>query len=120
MGERPLAGAAGETKYYWSDLPDGTPLARLAEVAHRRPGVERGYEDGKGFTGQDDYAARKWTSFHRHLAIEHLVLSRLALQRPVIDKPVIVLEPKPVSSPSEPVFPLRTRAAARFAVGSLL
>lgn len=82
-----------------------TPLARLAEVAHRRPGVERGCQDGKGFTGMDAYAARKWEAFHRHLAIEHLVLSWLALQRPVVDKPVIVLEPQPVGSPGEPVFP---------------
>jgi SRSO17 transposase len=110
LGERPLADKEGELKYYWSDLPAETPLARLVEVAHRRPGVERGYEDGKGFTGLDAYAARKWASFHRHLAIEHLVLSWLALQRPAIDKPVIVLEPQPVSSPGEPVFPLRTRA----------
>jgi len=109
LGERPLAGEEGELKYYWSDLPMETPLARLVEVVHRRPGVERGYQDGKGFTGMDAYAARKWEAFHRHLAIEHLVLSWLALQRPAVDQPVIVLEPQPVSSPSEPVFPLRTR-----------
>ena len=109
IGERPLAGHAGELKYYWSDLPTETPLARLVEVAHRRPAVERGYQDGKGFTGMDAYAARKWEAFHRHLAIEHLLLSWLALQRPAVDQPVIVLEPRPVSSPAEPVFPLRTR-----------
>jgi hypothetical protein len=34
-------------KYYWSDLPADTPLARLVELLHRRPGIERGYQDGK-------------------------------------------------------------------------
>ena len=108
VGERPLPGHAGERKYYWSDLPATTPLARLAELAHRRPSVERGYQDGKGHTGLDAYAARKWESFHRHLAIELLVLSWLALQAPPPDQPVIVLAPQPVASPDEPVFPLWT------------
>jgi SRSO17 transposase len=110
LGERPLPGEEGELKYYWSDFSKETPLARLVEVAHRRPAVERGYQDGKGFTGMDAYAARTWRAFHRHLAIEHLVLSWLALQRPPVDKPMIVLEPQVASSPGEPVFPLRTRA----------
>jgi SRSO17 transposase len=108
IGERPLPGHAGEQKFYWSDFPATTPLARLAEIAHRRPGVERCYEDGKGHTGLGDYAARKWDSFHRHLAIEMLVLSWLTLQRPAVEKPVIVVEPQPVQSPNEPVFPLRS------------
>lgn len=107
FGERPLSGHKGEKKFYWSDLPISTPLARLAELSHRRPGVERGYQDGKGFTGLDAYAARKWDSFHRHLAIDMLVLNWLALQRPPVENPVIVLEPQAVQSPNEPLFPLR-------------
>jgi SRSO17 transposase len=107
IGERPLPGHQGDKKFYWSDLPAPSPLARLAELAHRRPSVERGYQDGKGYTGLDAYAARKWDSFHRHLAIEMLVLSWLALQRPPIENPVIVVEPQAVQSPNEPFFPLR-------------
>ena len=110
MGERPRPGESGEEKYYWSNLPSTTPLARLAEVAHRRPGIERSYEDGKGGSGLADYAARKWESFHRHLAIEFLVLSWLTLQKPPGATPQIVVDPQPVGSPSEPVFPLWTRA----------
>jgi len=75
IGERPLPG------HDWSDLLMTTPLARLAELSHRRPGAERGYQDGKGFTGLDAYAARKWDSFHRHLAIDMLVLSWLCKGR---------------------------------------
>lgn len=108
FGERPLPGHKGKMKFYWSDLPVTTSLARLAELSHRRPSVERGYQDGKGFAGLDAYAARKWDSFHRHLAIDMLVLSWLALQRPPVENPVIVLEPQAVQSPNEPLFPLRT------------
>jgi SRSO17 transposase len=108
MGERPLPEHEGDNKFYWSDLPAPTPLARLVELAHRRPSVERGYEDGKEYTGLDDYAARKWDSFHRHLAIEMLVLSWLALQEPSVENSVIVLKPQAVQSPDEPFFPLRT------------
>jgi SRSO17 transposase len=108
FGERPLPGHKGKMKFYWSDLPVTTSLARLAELSHRRPSVERGYQDGKGFAGLDAYAARKWDSFHRHLAIDMLVLSWLALQRPPVENPVIVLEPQAVQSTNEPLFPLRT------------
>ena len=62
IGERPLPGHKGKMKFYWSDLPVTTPLARLAELSHRRPSVERGYQDGKGFTGLDAYAARSGTA----------------------------------------------------------
>jgi SRSO17 transposase len=108
MGERPLAGHKGKNKFYWSDLPPTTPLARLVELVHRRPSVERGYQDGKGHTGLDEYAARRWDSFHRHLTIEMLVLSWLALQKSPVEHPVIAVEPQVVQSPDEPLFPLRT------------
>jgi SRSO17 transposase len=108
MGERPLPGKEGERKFYWSDLPVTTPLARLVELVHRRPSIERGYQDGKGFTGLDAYPARKWMSFHRHFVIDLLVLSWLTLQRPPVENPVVCVEPQAVQSPDEPVFPLRT------------
>jgi SRSO17 transposase len=108
MGERPLPGKEGEQKFYFSTYPADVPLARLAEIAHRRPSVERGYEDGKDFTGLGDYAARRWNSFHRQLAIEMLTLSWLVLQRPPAIDPVIEVEPRPVSTANEPVFPLRS------------
>ena len=108
VGERPLPGKEGELKFYWSNLPVTTPLARLVEVVHRRPSIERGYQDGKGITGLAAYPARKWTSFHRHFVIDLLVLSWLVLQRPPVENPVVCVEPQAVQSPDEPVFPLRT------------
>jgi SRSO17 transposase len=107
MGERPLPGHQGDSKFYFSDLPATTALPRLVELVHRRPIVDRGYQDGKGHTGLDDYAARKWDSLHRHLAVEMMVLSWLTLQRPPGAKPVIVTAPQAVPSPDEPFFPLR-------------
>jgi SRSO17 transposase len=105
LGERPLPGEDGDEKVSWSDLGEETPLARLAEVAHRRPSVERGYEDGKQLTGLGEYAARTWESFQRHLVLEFLVLSWLALQHPPTSLPLIDPVPLPVGSPEEPVFP---------------
>jgi SRSO17 transposase len=93
-------------------LPADTPLARWVEAVHRRPAIDRGYQDGKGFTGLDHYAARQWKSFHRHLATEVLVLSWLTLQRPTVEKRVIVTEPHKVASADEPVFPLRPRTVS--------
>ena len=107
IGERPLVGETGEAKQYWSDLDAGVSVARLAELAHRRPSVERGYEDGKSLTGLGAYAARTWDSFHRHLTLEFLVLSWLALQDPPSSIPTISPDPEPVGSLDEPVFPLR-------------
>ncbi|NIN67332.1 MAG: IS701 family transposase, partial [Anaerolineae bacterium] len=89
VGEHPLPKEEAEAEdqkekpqYYWSDLPVDTPLARLAEVLHRRPSIERGYQDGKGEGGQKHYPARRWSSFHRHLVIEMLTLSWLIRQQP--------------------------------------
>ena len=110
LGERPPVGEAGEEKISWSDLGEETSLARLAELAHRRPSVERGYEDGKGLTGLGAYAARTRNSFQRHLILEFLVLSWLVLQHPPASLPPISPDPQPVGSAEEPVFPLRPRS----------
>jgi SRSO17 transposase len=108
IGERPLPNHVGDRKFYWSNLPADTPLARLAELAHRRPSIARFHQDGKGQTGLGDYAARLWHSFHRQLTIEMLAISWLALQRPKPKETPIVVEPLPVTTPEEPVFPLRS------------
>jgi SRSO17 transposase len=107
IGERPVPGQPGDHKFYWSNLADDTPLARLAELAHRRPAIERRYQDGKSLTGLGQYPARLWHSFHRHLALEFLTLSWLILQQPQPEPIEIVLEPRQVETADQPVFPLR-------------
>jgi SRSO17 transposase len=86
IGERPLKkeGAEekpeGETKYYFSDLPEDTSLERLAELAHSRWSIEQFYEDAKGECGLGDYQGRRWDGLHRHLALVMLAYSFLMLQ----------------------------------------
>lgn len=107
FAERSASDETGPHKYFWSSMAADVALARLVELAHRRPGIERGYQDGKQETGFGDYPARLWHSFHRHLVIQFLVLSWLSLQRPDPDEPEIVIEPPDVDAPEETFFPVR-------------
>jgi len=81
LGERPLPGARGEVKWYYSNLPADTPLHRLVELAHSRWPIEQFYEDAKGECGLDHYQGRRWDGLHRHLALVMLAYSFLACQR---------------------------------------
>lgn len=115
IGERPMPGHSGPRKWYFSNYPAGTPLARLAELVHRRPSIERGYEDDKGFIGLSDYVGRLWHGFHRHLALVMLTESWLIHQAPPPEQVEIVIEPREVKNPaSEPVFPLRPSAFSEY------
>jgi SRSO17 transposase len=111
IGERPLPEHTGPRKWYFSDYPVDTPLARLIELVHRRASIERGYQDDKGFIGLSDYVGRLWHGFHRHLALVMLTESWLVHQAPPPEQVEIVIEPRDVNDPdSEPVFPLRPSA----------
>ena len=81
LGERPVPGARGEVKWYFSTLPADTPLQRLVELAHSRWPIEQFYEDAKGECGLDHYQGRRWDGLHRHLALVMLAYSFLARQR---------------------------------------
>ena len=88
LGERPLPGARGEAKWYYSNLPAETPLQRLVELAHSRWPIEQFYEDAKGECGLDHYQGRRWDGLHRHLALVMLAYSFLARQRWMPTDPV--------------------------------
>ena len=81
LAERPVPGETGDRKWYYSNLPQGTPLSRLVELAHARWVIEQFYEDAKGECGLDDYQGRRWDGFHRHLALVMLTYSFLATKR---------------------------------------
>jgi SRSO17 transposase len=81
LAERPIPGEEGERKYYYSNLPAATPLARLAALAHARWPIEQFYEDAKGECGLDDYQGRRWDGLQRHLALVTLTYSFLMYQR---------------------------------------
>ena len=80
--ERPLSGDRGEFKNYVVSARREISLDELAQVAHRRPLIERNsYENGKGEVGLRDYQGRSWRGFHHHLALAMLALTWLNLQR---------------------------------------
>ena len=52
-----------------SNAPEATPPERLAFMQGQRYWVERSLQDGKGEVGLGDYQARKWSSWHHHMAL---------------------------------------------------
>ena len=115
--ERPLPGQHGETKYYVVSPRREISIEELAQVAHRRPLIERNsYENGKGEVGLRDYQGRSWPGFHHHLSLAMLCLTWLNLQRQALPpgKPPLAPDAPPPSSapsasPSTDVLTLRGR-----------
>jgi SRSO17 transposase len=77
VGERAPRGRPEERKYFWSNLPPHTPLAELADLAHRRHAIEQFHEEAKGELGWDQYQGRLWPGFHRHAVTVMLAYSVL-------------------------------------------
>jgi SRSO17 transposase len=69
IGQRPGRGQHADLKYFWSNFPADTPLAALAEYAHRRAWVEQFHEEAKELLGWDQYQGRLWPGFHRNAAL---------------------------------------------------
>ncbi len=81
IGECPVGGHQGETKYYLAWGVDQMSLGDIVELAHSRWIIERFYQDAKGEVGLDDYAGRLWSGFHRHVALAMLAHSYLAIRQ---------------------------------------
>jgi SRSO17 transposase len=62
-------GEAGPTKYWFSTLPEDTPLAVLVDYAKLRWRIERDYEELKSELGLGHYEGRGWTGFHHHATL---------------------------------------------------
>lgn len=62
-------GAHKEIKYSLSNAPESTTTERLAFMQGQRYWVERSLQDGKNDVGLGDYQARKWNSWHHHMAL---------------------------------------------------
>jgi SRSO17 transposase len=77
LGEVPARGQTGDPRWYWSNFPPETPLAKLVEYAHRRHQIERFHQDAKTLLGWDQYQGRRWDGFHRHAILVMLAYSFL-------------------------------------------
>ena len=78
IGERPVDGHQGDTKYYFAWGLDQVRLDDVVELAHGRWIIERFYQDAKGEVGLDEYEGRLWYGFHRHVSpcmLAHCYLS---------------------------------------------
>jgi len=58
-----------EFKYYFSNAPADTPLLKLGQIGAARWTIETEFQTEKGETGLDEYEARSWQSWHRHITV---------------------------------------------------
>lgn len=113
--ERPVTqpGTKDDLKQYVLSGPEALSLDELAQLAHRRPIIERNsYENSKQQVGLADYQGRSWGGFHHHLAMVWIALTWLMLQRrplpppaaPSGDQPMMRAPQSaaPASSPAQP------------------
>jgi SRSO17 transposase len=68
LAEWPLD-EAGPTKFWLSNLPADTPIARLVHLAKLRWLIERDYLELKQELGLGHYEGRGWPGFHHHGAL---------------------------------------------------
>jgi len=59
----------GTIKYSLSNAPEQTRPIRLAQMQAQRFWIERAFQDAKSHLGMAQYQARKWQSWHRHMAL---------------------------------------------------
>ncbi len=105
IGQRPLQGHQGESKYCFAWGLDSRSLQDQVVLAHNRWVIERFYQDAKGELGLDDYEGRFWTGLHRHVALVMMAHSFLSLRRN--DGP----PPQPDSTAGPRQFPPATPVA---------
>jgi SRSO17 transposase len=61
-------------KYTLSNAPAETTIQRLAEMQGQRYWIERAFQEGKSESGMADYQARKWSSWHHHMALVSMAM----------------------------------------------
>jgi len=66
--------ARDEIKYSLSNAEESETLERLAFMQGQRYWVERALQDAKSEVGLGEYQARKWNSWHHHMALVMMTL----------------------------------------------
>ncbi len=77
-----LNGEDAPTRFWLSDLPEHTPLARLVRLAKIRWRIEHDYRELKHGLGLDHFEGRSWTGFHHHVTLVSAAHAFLTEQRP--------------------------------------
>lgn len=70
-----------ERAYYLCRGPAATPWRELVRVAGTRWAVEECFELAKGDCGLDEYEARHWVGWHRHITLSLFALAMLVVIR---------------------------------------
>src|ERR687886_445276 len=70
-----------EVAWQMTHAPEGATLAQLARVAGVRWTIESCFEAAKTEVGLDQYEARSWTGWHRHVTLAMLAHAYLAVVR---------------------------------------
>ena len=68
-------------KYTLSNAPAETGTQQLAQMQGQRYWIERAFEDGKSESGMADYQARKWHSWHHHMALVSMAMLFMVEER---------------------------------------
>jgi SRSO17 transposase len=73
--------ADGERKYYFSNLPETTPLRQLAITARSRWAIEQQYRDLKTELGLDHFEGRSYPGWGHHAVLAAITFTFLQLER---------------------------------------
>jgi SRSO17 transposase len=69
--------STGERKYYFSNLPAGTPIKQLAGAIKARWVCEQAHQQLKEELGHDHFEGRSWKGLHRHALMSMIALAFL-------------------------------------------
>ena len=68
-------------KYTLSNASEEISAHQLAKMQGQRFWVERAFQDGKSEAGMAEYQARKWNSWHHHMALVSMAMLFMAEER---------------------------------------
>jgi SRSO17 transposase len=71
----------GTLKYSLSNAPHDTEVTKLAQMQAQRFWIERAFQDAKSHIGMAQYQARKWQSWHRHMALVMMAMQFMLQSR---------------------------------------